>query len=223
MNITKEQISKGYDEIYERIGQSEDFYDRCISIIKNTNNLDVLDIGCGRGFLLKKIKEKYPNTRLFGIDISQKLCEISRDNNPDANIFLGDAESLPFSDNKFDLIFMTETLEHLLDYNKALSEVSRVLKPNGYFVVTVPNRDWLRYDFYNKNREKFQPVDDHYFTFNEISGLIKNNKFKIDRLIGSDNLYYYEPIHKYERLLAFFLPFLHKKMKRLIFRCINSK
>jgi len=222
MYISKEQIAKGYDEIYEKIGQDDSFYERCLSLKKEYKG-SILDAGCGRGLLLKKIRNKYKNVNLFGLDISPKLCEISKESNPDVHITLGDVESLPFNDNEFDTVFMTETLEHLLDYNKALSGVGRILKSGGDFIVTVPNRDWLRYDFYNKNRKQFQPVDDHYFTFLEITNLLKSNGFKIIKYIGSDNLYYYEPIHKYERKLAAIFPFLHKRMKRLMFKCVNLK
>jgi len=222
MSISKEQIAKGYDEIHEKIGQDNSFYERCLSL-KGEYKGNILDAGCGRGLLLKKIVNKYGNVNLFGLDISPKLCEISKENNPGADIVLGDIENLPFDDNKFDTVFMTEALEHLLDYNKALKEVGRVLRSGGDFIVTVPNKDWLRYDFYNKNRKQFQPVDDHYFTFLEITDLLRSNGFKITKYIGSDNLYYYEPFHKYERMLAVIFPFLHKKMKRLMFRCVNLK
>ncbi len=223
MQISKQEISAGYDQITEKIGQSEDFYRRCLSLVPKIQG-KILDAGCGRGLLLKKIYQKSKgDVELFGIDISQKLCDISKENNPYANIVKGDVESLPYTDDSFDIVFMTETLEHLLDYDKSIKEISRVLKVNGVFIVTVPNRDWLRYDFYNKNRKKFQPVDDHYFSFKEVSNLLLSNNFKIEKYIGSDNLYYYDPIHKYERVLAVIFPFLHKKMKRLMFRCINSK
>lgn len=224
MSITKEEIAKGYDQITEKIGQNDIFYDRVLSF-KRCYEGDILDAGCGRGLLLKKIYSNNKNRKinLFGIDISPKLCEIAKENNPWANISIGDVEEMEFPDDKFDYVFMTETLEHLLDYDKALREVSRVLKNGGSFIVTVPNKDWLRYEFYNKNRKKFQPIDDHYFTFLEIKNLIISNGFKIEKYIGSDNLYYYDPIHKYERLIAFFFPFLHKKMKRLMFLCVNKK
>jgi len=220
--ITKEEIARGYDLITDKIGQSDTFYNRCLSLIKKYEG-NILDAGCGRGLLLKKIYFKNNKVNLFGLDISPKLCEIAKANNPYADISVGDVENMEFPDNHFDCVFMTETLEHLLDYDKAIREVSRVLKKEGQFVLTVPNKDWLRYEFYNKDRKKFQPVDDHYFTFIEVKNLIASNGFSIKKYIGSDNLYYYDPIHKYERVLAFFFPFLHKRMKRLMFLCVNKK
>jgi SAM-dependent methyltransferase len=51
---------------------------------------------------------------------------------------LVDAQALPFPDATFDVIMMTEVLEHVPDIGKALTEVSRALKPAGYLVVTFP-------------------------------------------------------------------------------------
>lgn len=222
MSIQKEQISRGYDKIAEEIALSDAFYARAVSLHRNYHG-KILDIGCGQGLLIKKIRACTPDVKMHGIDLSQKLCEISKRNNPDAYILNGDAESLPYDDDSFDFVFMTEALEHMLDYDRALSEAHRVLKPGGIFIVTVPNRDWLRYDFYDKLRnKKLQPVDDHYFRFDEIRSLLKNNHFHIVKCKGSDNLYYYAPYHTYEQALAVFIPFLHRKMKRLMFKCTKN-
>ena len=224
-NITKAEIAEGYDAIAEIVGiGNQDFYEACAK----TNPFyygHVLDIGCGRGLLLQTLR-KYTRsgTKLYGIDISPKLVELASINNPGAKIVVGDAEKLPYPDNMFEFVFMTEALEHMLDFDKVLSEIRRVLRPKGIFVVTVPNRDWASYDFYDKIRNhEFQPVDDHYFKFSEISDLLKRHTFRIQTYKGLDNLYYYGWKHKVEELAAFFLPFLHRKMKRLLFKCINEK
>lgn len=224
MNITKKEIAEGYDKIAKNVHLDTDFYRRCIAMHKGYSG-SIVDIGCGQGLLLKELRKVANQDATFsGTDISAEMCRITKENNPDAIIKQGDAEDLPFDDNQFDIVFMTEVLEHLLDYPKALSEVKRVLKTDGVFIVTVPNRDWLRYDFYDKIRNKsFQPVDDHYFRFKEIADLLESGGFKIEKHRGSDNLFYYGWKHKLEQFAAFFLPFLHKRMKRLIFRCVNTE
>ena len=221
--ITKEEIARGYDLITEKVGLEPAFYDACLSVHGDYYG-KILDIGCGRGFLLRKLSQiARSGTKFFGLDISSKLCQIAQENNPEARIIRGDAEVMPYPENSFDFVFMTEALEHMLDYHKALSEVRRVLKPGGIFIVTVPNRDWLRYDYYDKIRKKdLQPVDDHYFRFQEIKTLLEKNFFKILKYRGMDNLWYYGSIHKLEMAAAFFLPFLHRKMKRLLFKCYKS-
>lgn len=223
MDAEKERIAREYDKIVEHIGLDTDFYDRCIALHEEYVG-KILDIGCGRGLLLRKLHTLYSETKLCGLDISLQLCEISKENNPSAEITRGDAEALPYTDNSFDFVFMTETLEHMLDYDKALSEVHRVLKPKGIFIVTVPNCDWASYNFYDSIRnKKLQPIDDHYFRVDEIKSYLNKHSLRIVKYRGSDNLYYYAPYHKYEQFLAFFFPFLYLRMKRLLFKCVNHK
>ncbi len=225
--ITKEEISKGYDAVADKIhhGMTGKFYTRVVAMQSNYHG-KILDIGCGGGSLIKKVSViAQSGTQFFGLDISEKLCQIAREGNPNAQITKGDAENLPYVDNTFDIVLMTEALEHMLDYKKAVLEARRVLKPKGIFIVTVPNRDWLQYDFYKPyiDRHEFQPVQDHYFRFKEITSLLKDNGFKIVKYKGSDNLFYYGTIHTFEQIAAFFLPSLKKRMKRLIFKCVNEK
>lgn len=217
--VTKEEIAKGYDDIAEIVGVGGTFYDDCLSVQKHFSGR-VLDVGCGRGLLLQKIAARAESgTELFGIDISPKLCALAEQNNPGARIVVGDAEALPYPDQYFDTVCMTEVFEHMLDFHKPLAEVRRVLKPGGTFIISVPNRDWASYDFYDQRRNhEFQPVDDHYFRFAEITGLLKEHGFKVQTYRGLDNLYYYGWKHRIEEAVAWVLPFLHRKMKRLVFK-----
>ncbi len=123
----KERIAKGYDDVAARILMDPPFYDRCLGMHSPYQG-NVLDIGCGQGFLLQKVRSLSSPANLFGVDISDKLCSLAAANNPSATIRRADAEALPFEDNTFDIVLMTEVLEHLLDYDKAVSEASRVLK-----------------------------------------------------------------------------------------------
>ncbi len=217
-NISKQDIAAGYDAIVHKMGLETGFYDRCIAMHGSYSG-KILDIGCGVGSLLKRVP-RTSSQKLFGIDIAPKLIEEAGKANPDADVRVGDAEALPYESGMFDVVFMTEVLEHMLDFDKAVSELVRVLKPGGTAIVTVPNRDWASYDFYDKIRnKKMQPIDDHYFRFEEVRSLLERHALTIMRYKGSDNLYYYGWKHNLEMIAAFFLPFLHKKMKRLIFRC----
>ena len=93
----------------------------------------ILDIGCGNGKNML-----YPNLKFTGIDISQELVNICNSNN--LNVIQGDMTSLPFLDNSFDGFITIASYHHLnndCDRMKTLKEMYRVIKPNGYGLLTV--------------------------------------------------------------------------------------
>lgn len=106
-------------------------------------NSKVLEIGCTNGFSSLEIN-KLVNCHVIGIDINQNSVnnanERIKENGLDINkvkFEYGDAENLRFDDNEFDLIICGNALSFISDKNKALHEIKRVLKPNG-FISLVP-------------------------------------------------------------------------------------
>jgi tRNA (uracil-5-)-methyltransferase TRM9 len=97
----------------------------------------VLDLGCGNGRWYKVFKEK--KVDYFGIDNSEKLIEIAKENFPEAKFFVGDAMNLPFPDNFFDKVYSIALLHHIPSEDfriKVLKEAKRVLKPEGMLILT---------------------------------------------------------------------------------------
>lgn len=104
----------------------------------------VLEIGCGWGFYLKTLKSIWPDLRITGIDLNQKYLDKARKflENLAVQLIKGDATALPFEDKTFDRVIASEVLEHILDDEKAISEMYRVLKPGGIAIITVPNKNY---------------------------------------------------------------------------------
>jgi ubiquinone/menaquinone biosynthesis C-methylase UbiE len=97
----------------------------------------VLDLGCGNGRWYNLFKEK--KVDYFGIDNSEKLIEIAKENFPSAKFFVGDALNLPFQDNFFDKIYSIALFHHIPSgefRTRVLSEAKRVLKPGGILILT---------------------------------------------------------------------------------------
>lgn len=96
----------------------------------------VLDVGCGKGFLLYDMMKELPGLEVKGIDISGYAIENAK---PEVKSFMqvGNAVDLPFEDNSFDLVISLNTIHNLycFDMLKALKEIERVGKKNKYFVV----------------------------------------------------------------------------------------
>lgn len=218
--ISKEEIAKGYDAIAEKIFVSDAFYEEVLNIEPNFHG-DILEAGVGQGVVLENIVWRGGDNikSLTGIDISGRLIEMARVRLPQAKIIRADAEAMPFPNRSFDFVVMVDIFQYLFDFDAALNEVWRVLRPDGTFIVTVPNKRWILFDEYIKKRKNIQPVDDHFFTYAEMKTLLVTHGFDITTFRGADCLYYYVPYHKYEILLAKMLPFLHKYMKKMVFRC----
>ena len=99
-------------------------------------NASILDIGCGKGFMLHDVKLLMPDTMVAGIDISEYAYENAID---DMKPFMkiGNAKELPYPDNSFDLVTAINTVHNLpLDEcKKAIREIQRVSRSHSFLVV----------------------------------------------------------------------------------------
>lgn len=96
----------------------------------------VLDIGCGKGFLLFELQKLLPGLTVRGLDISEyALAHAKEEIRPCLD--LGTARKLPYPDSHFDLVFSLNTLHnlYLYDLKAALGEMERVRRGAGYLVV----------------------------------------------------------------------------------------
>tara|TARA_R110000824_G_scaffold366730_3_gene555794 strand:- start:57215 stop:57883 length:669 start_codon:yes stop_codon:yes gene_type:complete len=96
----------------------------------------ILDIGCGKGFLIYDFTQVVPGVEVRGIDISKYAVDNALED-VKGQIELGHANSLPFDDNEFDLVFSINTFHnlHVYDLDPALREMERVGKAHKYICV----------------------------------------------------------------------------------------
>jgi len=104
----------------------------------------VVDMGCGVGAFTTLLHGIKPNCEIWGTDISAKAMHDNTMERPQIRYLhqtIGKQDLLP--NDYFDVVFSGETLEHLDDPNDLFKDAHRVLKPNGKFVLTTPNKDWI--------------------------------------------------------------------------------
>jgi SAM-dependent methyltransferase len=217
-------IRHGYDEIADKIVMPQKFYEACLDLVGQAPSGRVLDIGCGQGFLLKAFKERFSGKKVFGCDHSLELCRRASAGIGSKTVTEADARRAPYKRSSFSLVMMTEVLEHVEAPEVVLKELHGIIEPGGLLLLSVPNREWLRYERYLKKRSAFQPVDDRWFGVSEIKGFIEGAGFAIERVRGQENLYFGGgPGRALEKIGLKFLPVLHEKMKRLIILARKSK
>jgi len=96
----------------------------------------VLDIGCGTGYHLAWLEKNKVGEKLCGCDISKTMVE-EASKNVSCDIIECAAERLPFGDSTFDTVLCMFSTLNLCDHSRALSEMHRVLKPNGKLILSL--------------------------------------------------------------------------------------
>lgn len=142
---SKAEKSRIYDKNYFELGarsfESSHFnrmlkvYRPLAELLAKFNPSRALDVGCATGSLVKALLER--GIDAYGVDVSAYAVNSSpiKDRLKWVDI---EEESLPFPDQHFDMVTSLETLEHLNNPERAISEISRVLKSSGFFYMTVP-------------------------------------------------------------------------------------
>lgn len=102
----------------------------------------ILDVGCAKGFMLYDFSLLMPDADLVGLDISEYALAHSKPEIAD-RLLLGNARSLPFEDNSFDLVISINTIHNLKpdECQQALSEIDRVSRQHAFVMVDAWHND----------------------------------------------------------------------------------
>jgi ubiquinone/menaquinone biosynthesis C-methylase UbiE len=129
---TREQVALGNPSFVWRSGQ-----DRRLNLIRRYVPLEgarMLDIGCGIGTYVRKLREF--SDQVYGIDVDRSRV----DQGERGSLATGASERLPFEDGAFDAVLLNEVIEHVTDDAAALQEACRVVRRGGHVVIYAPNR-----------------------------------------------------------------------------------
>ncbi|MFQ5892696.1 MAG: class I SAM-dependent methyltransferase, partial [Nitrospinota bacterium] len=98
------------------------------------SDLAVLDVACGTGVFLRRLKQTFPDSTVWGLDLSAHMLVRALPKRLDHDPFYvtrGDSEHLPFSAGRFDVVVCSNSFHHFPRQEVALREMHRVLKPGG--------------------------------------------------------------------------------------------
>jgi malonyl-CoA O-methyltransferase len=121
-----------------------------LDLLKMTPSI-ILDLGSGTGHCTEALAERYPSARIVALDLAESMLHRTRERFSRWHRFRkkhgfvsGDAESLPFADNSFDMLFSNLTVQWCGDLEQTFSEFRRVLKPGGVLFYTTLGPDTLK-------------------------------------------------------------------------------
>ena len=136
-------ISNEYDGLNRVIsfGIDQKWRKNVVNIVNSISPNTILDIATGTGDLAIMFAEHTNAEKITGLDISEGMLNVGKQKvinkklNDRIKLVVGDSENLPFEDNSFDAITVSFGVRNFETLEKGLSEILRVLKPNGKFVI----------------------------------------------------------------------------------------
>ncbi|AZQ64454.1 bifunctional demethylmenaquinone methyltransferase/2-methoxy-6-polyprenyl-1,4-benzoquinol methylase UbiE [Flammeovirga pectinis] len=138
-----DNISSNYDLLNRVLSGGIDIYWRKIAInkLKKSQPKTILDVATGTGDLALQAWATLKPEKITGADISAGMVEVGREKvakkglSKFIDLQIGDSENLPFEDNSFDAVTVAFGVRNFENLEKGLSDIQRVLKPNGTLVV----------------------------------------------------------------------------------------
>jgi 2-polyprenyl-3-methyl-5-hydroxy-6-metoxy-1,4-benzoquinol methylase len=195
----KESFDKKWDEVYTNGQQLNEFpYTDLVSFYynkfkKNTEKLNILEVGCGAGNNLEFLAEM--GHTVYGVDASEKVIEYAkkkfRQKNLTGNFSVNKFTKLPFEENFFDLILNRAAICHtdIISADIALKECNRVMKNTGIFYSTfftsfnTFKANMIDFGYYNSFEDGFTDVGAlKFYNIFEIIKIFEKNNFNITNL-----------------------------------------
>jgi len=192
-----------------------------------------LDLGCGGGFYsLAAVKKGAGDITLLDIlpqCVKAAKINLNSGSNLEPNGVVADATALPFKGESFDFVICVDVIEHILEDQKLLQEIERVLKTNGLLVLSTQNQNSLNYileaplqRYVLKNRKwmGWDPTHVRFYTPHVLFRLVRNSGFSIVKVSGTYFIPYKLALwfrrinRKLSQLLFLFLYNLNQKLER---------
>ncbi len=180
------------EKLKNKWGFYDDYYtharDDVISLIdfKSDDRFSVLEIGCGLGETLAKIKYRFPNAYISGVEIVKDVALMG---NNRFDIICDDIETMTL-EGKYDIIMFPDVLEHLRSPDRVLLSMREHLNDNGYIISSIPNLmnasiiyDLLHGNFTYQDEGILDRTHIRFFTLNEIKSMFDKTGYNINHIM----------------------------------------
>ena len=190
---TEDELNEIYSEGYVAwgIGNEDTFSEMKKSkfrkLLKYTtkycNKGNLLDFGCGPGYLMEEAKKIGFN--VYGAEFGEYAANIAKNKFGEDRIFAGNIENCKFQDNFFDIVIMSDLLEHIVNPVSSLKKVNAILKNTvnsnggGYCMITTPNTNSLTAKLLKSKWHRYMLEHLVYFNKNSMEKLAELTGFKV--------------------------------------------
>lgn len=151
-NLSEQKVNQQYDKMaswYDRRWQG--YIDKTLAFCVDWSQISegerVIDVACGTGEFAKLILQRNSTQQISGIDLSANMLQVARQKcraYPNVEFQQAKADKLPFSAESFDVIVCASAFHYFDEPQLALSDMKRVLKPQGRLIILDWCRDFLR-------------------------------------------------------------------------------
>jgi SAM-dependent methyltransferase len=139
------------------------------------------EIGCGTGFVLAGIRERFPRLRLAGSEIFADGLSIANGRLPNVELYQMDARRIPF-ECEFDVVGAFDVLEHIIEDEDVIVQIFNAVRPGGGLLVTVPQHPflWSASDDYAMHQRRYNRA--------ELRAKVERTGFEIERMTSFNSL-----------------------------------
>jgi ubiquinone/menaquinone biosynthesis C-methylase UbiE len=188
-----------FEGLYEQANLIQDY-------LQNTDNQQVMEIGCGQGFNSIYLANQNPQTQFIGLDLSPlhiKQAQQKKQNLKNIQFQVGDFQQLNFAEASLDLIFAVESFCYTRDINLIFKQLAKTLKPQGKVII---------FDVFT--HPNFKNIDKDLQLATELSGIgfAVNHWWNIDEVLKNAQLADFEVL-KSNNLASAILPNLRSFQK----------
>lgn len=146
----------------------------------------ILDLGCASGHFTSRIQSYLMQAQVIGVDVYEPFIHFSREKYPGLDCVCADAHKLPFYDECFDVVVLSEVLDHVVDPKTVLLEARRILRDGGSLIVSLDELSlsfriaWFFWIRVNPGKV-WKGAHLHHFNNDSFERFLKANGFSIER------------------------------------------
>lgn len=177
------RMAPQYDDRWYRY--TEEVFNRALRSMEGQDPLGVLDVGCGTGEFFRRLKDRFPEAFLVGVDPAAGMIEAARRKfGSDSQISFRciPAEALTFREGQFDWAISLNALHCFRNAQIAVGEMARVLKPGGRFLVADWCRDAWMCRLLNQWCRWFDPAHAWMYTAGELRRMVESQGIRVIRI-----------------------------------------